>query len=243
MLFNALELVVSLIGTIRNAGGDDWAIGNTEFDFTRLTDKLYIYQMEVPAGNFQYKVTFNHEKWYEKTGNKSIAVPEAQNVIFIYNAEDETIIDSVNNKNEIAILFGFEEEPATSVVEQKANGMIKFVTTTATNEADQVELVYAVREDEMEFTSVPLSYKNASFESTGIWFGDAAADILYYYNVNGSKVLDNSAEATEVGGETYSIYNKAEFEGRLVNVPGTFPGKSWDAASNEMTYLDRKSVV
>ena len=40
----------------------------------------------------------------------------------------------------------------------------------------------------------------------------------------------------KVNGVECGQYTKDAFKGRLVNVAGTFPGPSWDVASNAMIY-------
>lgn len=240
-----LDLTVSLIGTIRNNEAINWDIKNTEFEFVQINDSLFVCQTVVPAGAYQYKVTFDHEKWYEKSGNRSLQVTgENENIIIVYDANEEALYDSVNDKNTLSVLFGFTEEPAESKVLTNANGTTTFLTTVAKAETDQVQLVYADRKEMEKATTVTLSKVTdnkgnfkGSFQTEELFFGDEAVELAYYYLVNGEKVLDASAPTVTVGEEEYSQYTREAFVGRTVTVPGTFPGKSWDAASNVMTYL------
>lgn len=64
------------------------------------------------------------------------------------------------------------------------------------------------------------------------------AEIVYYYEVDGEKVLDGAAEKVMVGDDDYSLYEKPEYAGRTVSIPGTLPSDdgNWNAASNVMTY-------
>ncbi len=73
--------------------------------------------------------------------------------------------------------------------------------------------------------------------SEDIFFGDAAVDLVYYYEIGGVHTLDTTAETVTLGDVVYSRYVRDEFKGRIVNVAGTFPGPSWDATSNVMTYM------
>lgn len=243
--YSPLELEVSLIGTIRGTGAEDWTIENTDFEFTQISDTLFVYQMVAAKGSYQYKVTFNHEKWYEFiAGNKDVNVTEeSQNLIFVYDAKTQALYDSVNDQSTLSILFGMESEPAASEVVNNANGTTRFITTAAQSENDKVELVYADRNDAKNETTVTLTkgadtqgIYNGSFETADLFFGDEAIDYVYYYLVNGVKVLDASAPTVSVDGIDYSNYTREAFTGRVVNVPGTFPGASWDAASNQMNY-------
>lgn len=245
--YPAFDMPVSLIGEVRGSDGT-WDASNTEYDFTQISDKLYVYQKILNTGSYEYKTVFNYEKWYEKSsGNKKIVVSsDNTNVIFVYDAETESLYDSINDNSKLAIMFGMEEEPekpAESQVVNNANGTTTFITTAAASESSKVQLVYADKDNASETKTVDLTkqtdskgnYKGA-FASDEIFFGDGAQDIIYYYLVDGVKTLDSSAASTKVDEIDYSVYQRDIFTGRPVYVPGTFPGKSWDAASNQMTY-------
>lgn len=240
----AFDYVVSLIGTARDKADVNWSIKEQGFEFTQLSDSLYIYQKTYAKGTYQYKVGINYTNWYEKIGgNKSFTVAEDNTqVIYLYDAKDESLYDSVNDGALIAQRLGMQEEKAVSKVQNNANGTTTFITTQA-SESDTVSLVYAPKNDVSNQTTVAMKKGtnskgafNGTFVSDEIFFGDTALDYIFYYMINGNKVLDDAAETVEVGGVSYSHYTRDAFTGRLLTVPGTFPGKSWDAASNKMTY-------
>lgn len=248
--YSPIGLQVSLIGTIRNAGDSNWDINNKAYEFTQISDHVFVYQMAVNAGDYQYKLTFNHEKWYEKQDNRNLKVDKDTSVVvFAYDASTEEVYDSINDTSKLNILLGFEEEvtpeePAASEIINNVNGTTRFVTTAASSAEDKVQLVYADRKNTANMTTVSLTkVTNASGEYKGLFttadlfLGDAALDYVYYYLVNGAKVLDASTDTVTVDGVQYSSYVREAFTGRTVNVPGTFPGESWGAASNPMTYV------
>lgn len=128
----------------------------------------------------------------------------------------------------------------TESVTNNANGTTTF-TTIATGVTDKVQLVYG-NKSEVEasgtaaLTTVTLTEgDNNAYSLSDQYFGDGALDIVYYYLVDGvKKTID---DGVTVGSDTYLEYTRAAFAGRAVYIPGTFPGKSWDAASNQMTYI------
>lgn len=243
--YQAFDYIVSLIGSARVKGDAiNWKLDEQGFEFTQLSDSLYIYQKNYAKGTYEYKVGINYKNWYEKaSGNKSLKVSEDNTqVIFLYDAKDESLYDSVNDGALIAQRLGMKEEKAVSKVQNNANGTTTFITTQA-KESDKVSLVYAPKNGAGNPTTVAMKKGtngkgafNGTFVTDEIFFGDDALDYVFYYMVNGNKVLDDVAETVEVDGVTYSHYTRDAFEGRFLSVPGTFPGKSWDPASNQMTY-------
>lgn len=240
----AFGTTVSIIGTVRQDESANWDAGATGYEFTQLSDKLYVYQQVFAKGTYEYKAVFNYTNWYESFGggNKTLNVgKDGANVIFLYDVEADKLYDSVNDESIVAQKFGFAAIPVESEVKDNANGSTQFIL--AAEEDDEVELFYAPKDAPEEMKHVALEKGtdsngnfNGSFQSEELFLGDGALEYIYYYTVNGEKVLDASAPEAEVGGETYSSYKREAYAGRLVCVPGTFPGPSWDAASNEMTY-------
>lgn len=242
--WNALDLTVSLIGTARQNVSDNWVIDAKGYEFTQISDTLFVYQAVFDKGTYEYKTAMNYANWYEKTpGNKGFTLTEDdKTVIFLYDSSDESLYDSVNDNSTVAEKLGMKEEEVSSKVQNNANGTTQFITTAA-KQGDTVQLVYAPYSDTENTTVVSLKEGkdgsgnfNQTYRSDEIFFGDDALDYVYYYLINGVRTLDVSAESVNVGGENYSHYTRDAFTGRLVTVPGTLPGPSWDAASNVMTY-------
>ena len=236
----ALATTISLIGDAR--GADDWNAAATGYEFTQISDNLYRYQKTFAKGTYNYKCVFNYANWYEaEAGNRTISVTsDDTNVVFLYDTTTGKLSDSINNASEVAVALGMETAPAKAEVVALANGTTKFVTVA--DEGAEVSLVYgdkaAVETSGADAltTAACTDAGNGAFSTDAIFLGDAAVDLVYYYEVNGTKVLDASNETVSVGGESYSNYKREAFTGRTVNVPGSFPGPSWDAASNAMTY-------
>lgn len=241
--FSAFDLNVSIIGTVRNSEEDNWDIEKTGYEFRQLSDALYIYEKTLGKGSYSYKTVFNHANWYEYgDGNKSFSLTEEKKVIFLYNAKTQELMDSVTSEDLVAQILGMEAEKAVSKVLDNPNGTTAFLTTQA-NEGDDVKLVYAPKADIAELTTVAMKEGkdakgkfNGTFVSDPIFFGDEELDYVFYYIINGKFVLDDVAAVVEVNGKSYSVYTRGKYEGRFITVPGTFPGPSWNAASNQMEY-------
>ena len=237
---NAFTTSVSLIGPARG-DVDTWVADVQGYEFTQISDTLYRYQKTYEAGTYDYKCVFDYANWYEaEAGNRSFTVSEKQNVVFLYNTADGKLYDSVNNADVVAQLLGMKAAPAEMKVVDNANGTTNFIALA--NEGQKVTLYYGAKADVEANGADALKKVSMSEVADGashsgdIFLGDEAQDIVYYYDIDGTKVLDGSNETVTVSGTDYSNYTRDAFTGRTVNVPGTLPGPSWDAASNVMIY-------
>lgn len=243
------DKVISLIGTIRNMGDDDWnpGIESTEFDFYKFSQNVYIYQRQIPQGSSEYKVVGDHKDWIFSGANKTLDITAADGkvVTFVYDAEANDVYDSVNNLDTVKELLTGKapEEPAADEAKSNANGTTTF-TAVVSEDAANVEVVYGKKAEvekdgakALKTVSMKKNEKNAGvYTSSDLFLGDEALDIVFYYLVDGKKKEVPAEGSVTVGADTYLSYTREAFTGRTVCVPGTFPGKSWDAASNEMTY-------
>ena len=240
LMRNVHNVNVSLIGTVRGAGDNDWNAGFTGYEFSQISDTLHRYQMNLSKGTYNYKCVFDYTNWYNaEEGNRVLEITEDNtHVVFIYNTTDGKLYDTVNNADEVSVMFGMKAAPAKMEVATNKNGSITF--NAVAEEGSDVTLYYGEKADVLAngavaLTAVEMKHTSGNaYSSDAIFFGDEAMEIAYYYDVNGSKVLDGSNLDANVA--EYSVFKKAAFTGRIVNVPGTFPGPSWDAASNQMTY-------
>lgn len=239
---SSLATKISIIGSVR-CGDDDWEASKTGFEFTPISDTLYRYQKTFAKGTYDYKCVFDYEKWYEaEADNRRFEVNEDNtNVVFLYDTKTGKLTDSVNNTNDVAKALGMQVAPAKAKVSENTNGTVQFVTVA--DNATTVKLVYGIKSEveksgEAALKTVDCSkLNNGGYAANNLFIGDAAADIVYYYVIDRAPTLDAAATSTtEVKGSRYSVYKKAAFKGRSVNVPGTFPGPSWDEKSNPMTY-------
>lgn len=232
----ALDTVVSFIGDARGLGGDDWNAGLKGFEFTQISDKLFRYQKTFAPGTYNYKCVFDYANWYEaEAGNRTIVLTEETNVVFLYDAESGKLYDTVNNTNTVGEMLGMQAPPAEMKVINNANGTTTFVATGEDGKAVSLHYCDKATPDKEAVVSLG-KFVNGSASSDAIYFGDAALDILYWYEIDGVRTLDGSNPTVSVNGKDYSNYTREAFTGRLITVPGTFPGPSWDAASNPMTY-------
>ena len=235
----ALDTVISLIGTIRG-GVDDWTASTMGWEFTQISENLFRFESDFAAGSYAYKCVFDYSIWYEaEAGNRNLVLDDTTHVIFLYDAKTGLLYDSVNNAEDVAIYLGLKAAPPKMEVRDNPNGTTAFIALG--NEGDSVVLYYGSKADVESgaaLTEVILpNVSEGKSQSADIFFGDEALDIIYYYEIAGVKTLDASNPTVEVNGVEYSNYTRDVFTGRIVNVAGTFPGPSWDATSNVMTYL------
>ncbi len=243
-------MTVSLIGTVRGLGGDDWSAGLEGYEFTPISDTLYRYEITLDEGTHAYKAVFNYSTWYEKegSGNRNIVLTEDDvHVVILYDAESGYLYDTVNNEAKVASLLSMKVRPAEMDVIENANGTVRFVAVA--EEGDSVTLYYGDKAEVEEKGTAALTevkmgaVANNRSASEDLWLGDAALDMVYYYDINGERALDGSNPTVTVGEAEYSNYTREAYAGRVVNVPGTFPGPSWDAASNQMTYTGNRTYA
>ena len=231
---------VSLIGTVRDS--DSWEAKAKGYEFTQISDTLYLYQKVFNKGTYNYKAIFDYTNWYEKKDDISLSISEDNtNVVFLYDAATEGLYDTVNNPSDVAQYLGMQAAPAKAEIVSKGNGDVEFITVA--DDAENVSLVYGIKseveKDAAALTKVSCKKTgNGGYSSGAISFGDAEVEIVYYYEVDGEKVLDGAAEKVTVGTDDYSLYEKPEYAGRTVSIPGTLPSDdgNWNAASNVMTY-------
>lgn len=236
-----LNTSVSLIGEARSAGDNNWAPQEKGYEFTQLSDTLYIYQKTFSAGTYNYKAVFNYDKWYEKGSNITLnIVSDKKNVVFLYDSATGLLYDTVNQEEEVANRLHMDVAVIKPSVNDQKDGRTSFVMSASAGAT--VNLVYGETEKvKTDGTSAlkKLSMKEndgGKYVSENIFLGDAAIDLVYYYEVNGVRTVFDTMPCVSIDSDNYMNYTRAEFKGRIVNVPGSFPGPSWDAASNQMTY-------
>ena len=234
----ALTTTVSFIGDARglNDSGKDWNASALGFEFTQISDTLFRYQKTFEAGTYNYKCVFDYANWYEaEAGNRTIVLTEKTHVVFLYDTVSGKLYDTVNNGNTVAEMLGMQAAPAEMKVIDNANGTTTFIATG--EDGKSVTLCYFHRAEPSKVAEVPLGvFKNGAAASGEIFLGDEALDVLYWYEIDGVRTLDASNPTVNVEGVDYSNYTREAFTGRLITVPGTFPGPSWDPAANAMTY-------
>ena len=235
---NPYTLTINLAGSMNG-----WSGSATGWEFTQIAETVYRFQTTLAAGSYEYKVVFDQTDWYEAGGNQSVTVAEDQTVVFIYDAETEKIYNSVDHAENILVALGLIEAPAEMEVIDGDRGTTTFVAIT--DEGKTVTLYYGLKSEvEANGSSALKSAKMTEktddkgvYESEEFYFGDAALDYVFYYDVAGERVLDAAKETVTIGGAEYSHYTRDTFTGRKVNLPGSFPDKSWDAGSHQMTYV------
>lgn len=240
--YTAMETTVSLIGYVRHIGDDNWTPATTGWEFTPISGTLYRFDYVIPnAGNdHSYKIVYNYKDW-PSWGNVSLTTyKDNTHVIFLYDAENNAVYDSINHNDKVARLLGMTATPIEARVIDNQDGTLTFLTG-ATSGASVV-LYYADKTDvetngASAFKTMNMGTVIARKSEGSVKFGDGAIDILYYYTINGNKVLDGSSDVYTLNGQQYMRYQKAGFTGRVVTLPGSFPGASWDPSTHQMTYL------
>jgi glycosidase len=208
---------ISLIGTVRGGNGD-WDVSNKDFDMYQIDSSRVMYTSILKAGAYEYKGLVNYsfnDAGIPKTGNVSLKLDKEQNVVFIADLKEETIIDSVNNPNEVAVALGLKSK----TVEVKSpvindNGTITFNYKNL--DAKQVYLSSNVNGWSKNGTS--LTKSDDGVWSTTIRVGDDAKEIQYKFIVDGQEVLDPCNKESKEG---KSIFNFPKYGGRQVTIPGS----------------------
>ena len=241
---DGLTTVVSLIGYVRGFGNtdDDWNASMTGWEFTPISDTLYRFDYTVPTANtaLDYKVVFDYSGWLDG-GNRPLATYEDNTrIIFLYDTVSGNVYDTVNNNEKVAELLSMKPTTVKSTVLDNGDGTLTFITGAPAD--SEVVLYWADKADAeadvvTAFTAVDMGEVQAKKATATVNFGDPACEIVYFYTVDGEVKLDENAETVTIDGTEFSYYMKEAFGGRVVNLPGSFPGPSWDAASNKMTYL------
>lgn len=230
----ALDTTVSLIGTVRG-GNDDWVAGATGWDFEQISSNIYRYQMDLAAGSYNYKCVFNHANWYEKEGDQSLKLAEDTHVVFVYNAATGYLYDSVNDPDTVATLMGMTAR--ASILDNKDGTVRVFLPDAGYG---SVTLNWADTADVEEGASLKTT---AMTQGTyGGWYatidvGDGPVDIAYYFTADGSSFISGDLDTTTVDEVDYNHFSRDALPVAEAYVPGTFPGESWNPASNKMTYL------
>ena len=80
---------VALAGTMN--GWD-----TTATKLTQVSEKLYVCQLDLEANSYEYKFVVDGSSWIPND-NQKITVDNAGTVVFLYNAADGSVIDSVTN--------------------------------------------------------------------------------------------------------------------------------------------------
>jgi glycosidase len=232
---------VSIIGTIRNAGDNNWNEKSEEYDFSNLSgDGKYIYSGFFKAGSFEYKGVEDYA-WagdgLPTSGNVNIEIPESgKYVVFVADRANRTLVDSINNPTEVAEALGLKAPPEEPVVAMSpvlnANGSVTF--NYQDMEAKNVYLSGDMTNWETNKKEMTLiDAKNGIFSIT-LRLDDKAKDYEYKLIVDGSHIQDPlNIPAT---GEN-SIFTKPENTGRKVVLAGTIQGidgsGTWDPASDK----------
>lgn len=120
---------ISLIGTVRGGAGD-WDESNKDFDMYQIDTSKFLYTTTLKAGDYEYKALVNHsfnDGGIPKSGNVKLKLTSEKNVVFVVDMKEGTIVDSVNNPNEVAVSLGLKSQ----IIEVKSpvinsNGTITF---------------------------------------------------------------------------------------------------------------------
>lgn len=231
---------VSLIGTVRG-GNDDWTPEKKGYEFTQITDSLYIYQ-DLYSGSSEYKTVFDYSKWADGDNNKLSVTADNTYVIFLFDAKESKVYDSIKDTDKIGELLGMETTPPENKVVYNGNDTVQFVCA-AGKEAKSVFLVYGVyngTEIKDEQKVLLQGKSNGTFTSDNLYFGDDEANIAYYYVIDDKDVLDTKNEdKLNINGKEYSSYTKSKFSGRKVSMPGTVNGNGWNP-SRESEMMEYK---
>lgn len=232
---------VSLIGTVRG-DADTWDQTKTGWEFSQISDRYWITQKTFAQKEYAWKVVYKYAKW-SKFDDKKLSVAEDNtNVIFLYDAAEDKIYDSINDKAELGEILGLSTAAAEQEVVHNPNDTLKFVCSPVSgNEVEKVDLVYGIYNDTTEKvadtkTVTLRKNRDGSFSSNLLYFGDKAQTIAYYYEIDGVKTLDeaNENKVTDDEENEWSGYEKPLFSGRMVTLPGTVNNNGWNPAKEDV---------
>ncbi len=108
----------SIIGTVREAGDNNWNPDYDGYDFRAISANLYLYEKEfaTPA-TYEYKYYNRTAGQWDNGSNKSLTTTESnQRVLFLYDKSSGTIYDTVNNYDTIAQALGFPVSGGTDIL-------------------------------------------------------------------------------------------------------------------------------
>ncbi|MBC2579514.1 alpha-amylase family glycosyl hydrolase [Clostridium sp. DJ247] len=231
---------VSVIGTVRGDDKLNWDQTAKGYEFSPLTvDGKFIYSAFLKEGSYEYKAVENYS-WDSKglptDSNTTLTVPAGgKYVVFIADAKGRAIYDSINNKDKIDEILGFqvvEKTIASPVI--NANGTVTFSYKNA--DAKSVYLVGSMTNGE---TNKILMTK----DKNGIWsitkrIGDDAQTLTYKFLVDGSYVTDPSNDKKD--GEGNSTFDFPKYTGRKVVLAGSIQAAageaSWTPGSDKTTF-------
>ena len=236
------KAVVSVIGTIRGNKKDNWDVKKKGYEFTQISEKLFLYQTTLSKGNYKYNTVYGQKKSGLKDSLLKVK-KDNTNVIVLYDAQADRLYDNIRHTDKVGKLLGMETEAPESGITKNGNDTYQFVFVPEKG-ADTASLVYGIYNEKTKkaekLREVSLTKKsNGSFLSDQIYFGDAKTKVVYYYKLNGGKSQSLAgAKAIKVDGQDYAVFQKAAFHGRKISLPGTVNGNGWNPAraSETMTY-------
>ncbi|QNK40439.1 alpha-amylase family glycosyl hydrolase [Caproicibacter fermentans] len=249
---------VQLIGTVRGSKDDNWNEKLEKgWEFKPIGPQLYAYTQYFDSGDYEYKVVFESRYWIESTpfaSNKKFSVDKKTAVTFLLDTSNATaekdaanldVLDTINNADDVAkILSGSEPspEPVPNGAVLNKNGTVSFHMPLSGDTVPAKADVKYYKDSAVEYAkTAALSYneKDRSFSSSELWFGDGAAQINYVFQIDGKDVLPDESDKT--GDGKYAVFDKPEFNGRSVYIPGewyadTSTTKNWAPTQDRMTY-------
>lgn len=100
---------ISLIGTVREAGGNDWEPSGDGYDFRQISPNIYLYDKTFQAaGTYQYKYYNRTANQWQNGGDKALTLNNSgQRVLFLYDKISGNLYDSINDYNTIAAFLSF----------------------------------------------------------------------------------------------------------------------------------------
>lgn len=239
----AFDEKVQIIGSARNNENDKWNQDAAGYEFTRISDSLYVYSDTYNSGKTEYKLLINGQWFGPDGGNYSFDVPakETDTVTFVYNDETEKVYDSINNQKAVAYYLGGKIASVSSRISENSNHTFNIVMPY--DSGKNASIHYALKSDlksgeSTVKTAVMKETSKGVYEAQGLFFGDKEGELLYYFTFDEKREL-SSADKENVNSHEYNVLKLSAYSGRAAYVPGTFPGKSWDSASNEMTYMGK----
>ncbi|SHO49347.1 alpha-amylase family glycosyl hydrolase [Anaerocolumna xylanovorans] len=210
---------ISLIGTAREAGGDDWNTAYDGYDFRSISQNIYLFDKTfLAAGTYEYKYYNRSQAEWIGSNNKAINIENGgQKVLFLYDKTSGSLYDTVNDYNTIAGILGFpasgETETLPDVFPAQQGGNSVWRVTGSLGEYDNWDIgngntvmTHLVGEYYAKSMVLPAGTYDFKFTKNGSWNSAIGSDGISDNAANFSMTL---AEKSKV-----NFYLNDELEGK-----------------------------
>lgn len=227
--------IPSIVGTVRGEK-DAWNEKSTDFDMYSLDSTKVMYTKMLKAGDYEYKIALNHS-WDNSipANNMKLKLDADKNVVFIADLNKKTVIDSVNNADDVKIVLGLK----AAVVTVKSPVINENGSITFSYKAPEAKAVYLAG----SMTNWADGKKLMTKDSDGVWsitlrVGDKAQALQYKFIADDKWVTDPCNATIQDGNSSLAF---PEYKGRIVTLPGSIQtaigGSAWSPSDKNVQFV------